>query len=168
MSQLSRMYLPHEHWSKRYSTRFYTVRLDHFKLCNSPPENSTTTTNGSDDNDDTRNMIMGGNTNHPAYYYSVEIFCGRHEPKIVFRRYSQFKWLWNNITVDHRGSVDEEPILFPPASKCLLWCSPQNDEFAKNRLSQLREFLRDALNRRDVASNPAVAKFLELDSFSSG
>jgi hypothetical protein len=46
-------------------------------------------------------------------------------------------------------------------------CHSQNNEFAKNRLEQLREFLKDCLTKRGVASQEYVAKFLELDYISS-
>ena len=146
------MYLEHEDWSPRYQDTFYTVRLDHFELFASLPN-----TTAVDD-------PPPGKTNFPAYYYKIEIVCGRHDPKVIFRRYSQFKWLYEtlprNITA---GSVNDESLSFPPGSSC--FCRPQNDEFARNRSEQLREFLREALTRRDVASHDAVALFLELDGF---
>lgn len=147
------MYLEHEDWSPRYQDTFYTVLLDGFKLLTSPSE-----TDSSPPPD-----IIGGRTNFPAYFYKIEVFCGRHDPKVVYRRYSQFQWLHQNMPSNvTSSSTDEEAILFPPGS-CFL-CS-QNDDFAKNRMEQLREFLRDALVRRGVASHEAVAQFLELDSF---
>ena len=189
------MYLDHEDWSPRYQDTFYTVRLDHFELFASFP-NTTTTTTAADDDDDhasfpntpgnpgtaddlqpQRTPPPPGKTNFPAYYYKVEVFCGRHEPKVIFRRYSQFKWLYENLPrAVTAGSIndDDGPLSFPPGTVsggCLLslfdYCRPQNDEFARKRAEQLREFLREALTRRGVASHMAVAQFLELDGFAA-
>lgn len=152
------MYLEQEDWSPRYQDTFYTVRLDHFELFTAPPKKIA-----SNNPDSLPSNLLGGKTTFPAYYYKVEIFCGRHDPKVVFRRYSQFKWLYQDLPRSiTTGSPNDEPIVFPPGSGCL--CS-QNDGFAKNRMEQLREFLNEALVRRGVASNEAVAQFLELDSF---
>jgi hypothetical protein len=153
------MYLEHEDWSPRYEDTFFTVRLDRFKLFASLPDAGA---DGGDDDDHT----VGGKTNFPAYYYEIEVFCGRHEARIVFRRYSQFKWLYEKLPKNlTNGSIVNERLVFPPGSPCL--CHSQNDVFAKNRSEQLSEFLKDALTRKGVASQEYVAKFLELDFISS-
>ena len=155
------MYLEHEDWSPRYEDTFFTVRLDRFKLFASLPD-AGADGDGDDDDDHT----AGGKTNFPAYYYEIEVFCGRHEPRTVFRRYSQFKWLYEKLPKNLKnGSIVNERLVFPPGSPCL--CHSQNEEFAKNRSEQLREFLKDALTRKGVASQEYVAKFLELDFISS-
>ncbi len=104
------------------------------------------------------NRSIGGKKNMPAYYYNVKISCG-HESRIVPRRYSQFKWLYEQL----RRSIphSDEPLMFPRGT----WCQPQNEEFAQHRLELLLDFLRDALVRRGVAKHEAVVRFLELDSF---
>ncbi|VEU36035.1 unnamed protein product [Pseudo-nitzschia multistriata] len=159
MAERPVMYLEQEDWSPRYQDTFYTVRLDDFQRFASTPKTATS----NNDSDSLPSSTLGGKTNFPAYYYKIQIFCGRHDPKVVFRRYSQFKWLYQNIPLSTTGGdPSEEPIQFPPGNGCL--CS-QNDDFAKNRTEQLREFLNEALVRRDVARDEAVAQFLELDSF---
>mmetsp|Transcript_3158 Transcript_3158/g.3573 ORF Transcript_3158/g.3573 Transcript_3158/m.3573 type:complete len:153 (-) Transcript_3158:167-625(-) len=146
------MYLDQKDWSPRYEDTFYTIRLDRFELFTLLPDISI----GGDDD------TIEGKTNLPAYYYKIQIYCGRRE-RSVYRRYSQFKWLNENLPKNIPN--DTEQLTFPPRSPCL--CYSQNEEFAKNRLEQLREFLRDILTRRGVASHDAVAKFLELDFVAS-
>ena len=150
MTERPVMYLDHEDWSPRYEDTFYTIRLDRFELFTLLPDISI----GADDD------TIGGKTNLPAYYYKIQIFCGRRE-RSVYRRYSQFKWLNENLPKNITN--DTEQPTFPPRSPCL--CHSQNEEFAKNRLEQLREFLRDVLTRR--GSHDAVAKFLELNFVAS-
>jgi hypothetical protein len=140
------MYLAHEDWSPRFEKTFYTVKMDGCELLKSLP--ATTTTNPS----------IGGNTNFPAYFYNVKIFCG-HESQIVQRRFSQFKWLYEQLRMIETDEA--EPLIFPPGS----WCQSQNNAFAQNRVERLQDFLRDALVRRGVAKHDAVVRFLELDSF---
>mmetsp|Transcript_27230 Transcript_27230/g.63779 ORF Transcript_27230/g.63779 Transcript_27230/m.63779 type:complete len:166 (+) Transcript_27230:158-655(+) len=158
MAERPVMYLEPEDWSPRYQDTFYTVRLDRFKRFASPPNSIA-----ADSDSSLPSNTLGAKTGFPAYYYKVEILCGRHDPKVVYRRYSQFKWLYQNLPRAVRvGASDDQPIEFPPGSGCL--CS-QNEDFAKNRLLQLREFLNEVLVRRGVASNEVVAQFLELDNF---
>lgn len=139
------MYLSHEDWSPRFDKTFFTLKVEGYEFLKSLPATNA-------------KASVGGKTNFPAYYYKVEIFCG-HESRIVLRRYSQFKWLFHQLT--NSITQHDEPLLLPPAS----WCQPQNDQFAQNRLELLRDFLRNALLRRGVAKHVAVAKFLELDTF---
>ena len=180
MAERPVMYLEYGDWSPRYQDTFYTVRLRHFELCNSPPT-------AADDTATTARVpktTLGGKTNFPAYYYKVEVFCGRRDPRAVFRRYSQFKWLYEKLTRntiaggknsggsgtnhdfdDSSGNHRHRDLSFPPGSGCL--CGPQNDNFARVRTEQLEEFLLDALTRRGVSNDEAVAQFLELDAFSN-
>lgn len=154
MPEQSKMYLEHQDWSHRFQDTFYTVLLDGFELMTAPSE-----TDYSPPPD-----IIGGKTSFPAYFYKIKVFCGHRNPKVVYRRYSQFQWLYKNMPSSVIGSgANKEAIVFPPGS-----CVPdsQNDDVAKARMEQLGEFLRDALIRMNVASHEAVvAKFLELDSF---
>lgn len=140
------MYLAHEDWSPRFEKTFYTVKMEGYEFLQSLP--ATTTANPS----------IGGKNNFPAYYFNVKIFCG-HESRVVQRRYSQFKWLHEQLqrSISHEG----EPLMLPPGS----WCQPQNDDFAQNRSELLKDYLRDALVRKGVAKHDAVVRFLELDSF---
>jgi hypothetical protein len=142
------MYLEHDDWSPRYQDTFYTVRLEHFERLTSPPPVA--------DAHIPPNHI-GGKTSLPAYYYKLEVFCGRHPPKTVFRRYSQFKWLYENLP--------NETLSFPLAGIGCTFCSPQTHNFANNRKGDLKDFLEEALTRREIASHEIVARFLELDAF---
>jgi len=139
------LYLQHDDWSPRYQDTFYTVRLEQFELLASAP---VATSNLPANH-------LGSKTSFPAYYYKIEVFCGRHAPRTVFRRYSQFKWLYENIP--------NEALCLPPAGGC--FCTPQTENFARNRTMDLMEFLEEALARREIASHDTVAQFLELDAF---
>eukprot|EP00536_Pseudo-nitzschia_multiseries_P007091 jgi/Psemu1/65877/estExt_Genemark1.C_1600052 len=146
MAERPVMYLEQEDWSPRYQDTFYTVRMDHFDRFTSPPDNDH---HGSLPPND-----FGAKKTFPAYYYKIEVLCGRHDPKVVYRRYSQVG--------NSNSGEQQQAIQLPPGSGCL--CS-QNDDFAKNRLEQLREFLNEVLVRREVACSDVVAQFLQLDSF---
>ena len=150
MAERPVMYLEHDDWSPRYQDTFYTVRLEHFELLTSPRPVVDAAYLPS-------NHQLGGKTNFPAYYYKLEVFCGRHRPKTVFRRYSQFKWLYENLS--------NETLSFPLAGVGCIFCSPQTDNFANNRKGDLKDFLEEALSRREIASHEIVAQFLELDAF---
>ena len=143
------MYLEHEDWSPRYQDTFYTIRLEKFELFSSPPKIASQLPPNH----------FGSKTNFPAYYYKIEVFCGRHQPNIIYRRYSQFKWLYENLPKNSESSI-----VFPPGSGCF-FLAPPTESFVKTRKEDLKNFLDGALSRREVASNEIVAQFLELDSF---
>ena len=147
------MYLEHEDWSPRYQDTFYTFKLESFELLASPPPSSAV---GLPSNN------LGSRTSFPAYYYKVEVFCGRHPPRTIYRRYSQFKWLCEKLRTTGGGGCDEPPG-FPPPSGCL-W-SPRTESLARGRLADLRDFLTEALTRKGIAGHEMVAEFLELDAF---
>lgn len=147
------MYLAHEDWSPRYESTFFTVKIDGYEHYTSELPPSLPTSN-----------VIGGKTGLPAYYYKITVLCG-HQRRTVLRRYSQFEWLYKSLprSITHY----DEPLFLPPKSppKLLrLFCQPPNDDaFARKRMEQLRDFLRDALMRRGAAQHIAVAQFLELE-----
>lgn len=149
MAERPVMYLEYEDWSPRYQDTFYTVRLEQFELFTSPPKAASQLPPNH----------LGSKTNFPAYYYKIEVFCGRHQPNIIYRRYSQFKWLYENLPKSSDSSSG-----FPPGSGCLFFV-PQTETFVKSRKEDLKDFLDGVLSRREVASNEIVAQFLELDAF---
>jgi hypothetical protein len=136
------MYLAHEDWSPRYETTFYTVKVQAVELLDSAPA--------------TLNSVISGKSNHPAYYYRIDVYCG-HSTRSVFRRYSQFHCLYKQLPRAAKVSM--------PPGTC--FCQPQEQAFAANRLEQLREFLRDVLQTPGYASHPSVAAFLELNEIAS-
>jgi hypothetical protein len=147
------MYLAHEDWSPRFENTFYTITIDGFEKMKEQPRPPTSS------------FSVMGNTTLPAYYYRIVVRCG-HDRHVVWRRYSQFQWLYRELftTTD----LDEEqPPLYLPRSEPCLGCPwrPQDDAFAQTRMDDLHDFLRDALVRRGVARHDAVAKFLELEAF---
>eukprot|EP00535_Pseudo-nitzschia_heimii_P009483 CAMPEP_0197185380 /NCGR_PEP_ID=MMETSP1423-20130617/11829_1 /TAXON_ID=476441 /ORGANISM="Pseudo-nitzschia heimii, Strain UNC1101" /LENGTH=158 /DNA_ID=CAMNT_0042636419 /DNA_START=103 /DNA_END=579 /DNA_ORIENTATION=- len=150
MAERPVMYLAHEDWSPRYQDTFYTVKLENFELVTLPSASSDL---------DLPSNEFGSKTNFPAYYYKVEVFCGRHPPRTIYRRYSQFKWLYENLPTIGGG----EPLPFPPAKSCF-W-SPQTESFARGRSGDLRDFLTEALTRKGIAGLEIVAEFLELHAF---
>ena len=135
------MYLAYEHWSPRYETTFYTVKIDGCESLQSAPSSSAS---------------CGRNSNHPAYYYKLDIFCG-HKTRSVFRRYSEFRWLYNRLPKSNH-------VALPPGT-CFWY--PQDETFAQNRLDQLREFMLDILHQPNFASHPAIIDFLELNELGS-
>ena len=147
------MYLAHEHWSPRFETMFYTVKVEVAELFDSLV---------------VCNDKIGGKTNVPAYYYRLDIYCG-HKKHSIFRRYSQFLWLHQQLPSPKVGrgggsSNDNDAKIVMPPTTC--FCQLQDDRFAQNRMEQLREFLlEDILPRQEYASHPSVVTFLELDVF---
>lgn len=139
------LYLVPEHWSPRYENTTFTVKVEQTVLMSSAPSSSS---------------FVGGKSNFPAYYFKVDVFCAR-KTRSVCRRYSQFQWLYKRLPrIDDNGEL-------PPLPPGTCFCQPQNETFAQNRLEQLREFLRDILQRPGYSSHPAVITFLELDVIAS-
>lgn len=140
------MYLAHEDWSPRFENTFYTVKVEGFQQMKELPSST----------------LPVGKRNLPAYYYKIKIFCG-HQTHIVWRRYSQFQWLYEQLptSVTHF----DEPLILPAAQPCFLLWQPQDDAFAQTRMEDLRDFLRDALSRKGAAQHEAIAQFLELKGF---
>jgi hypothetical protein len=176
--QTPEMYLAFEDWSPRFETIFYSFKIESFELRTSLPSASSSSSRSSSVS--AGPISVPGKTTLPAYYYKIKVLCG-HKSRIVLRRYSQFRWLYdrlpyevktgNTTTSDRQGDDDDDdddtsppplpPLSFPPPTWC---CQPQNDAFAQNRSEELREFLRDALVRRGAATHDAVGTFLELDA----
>jgi hypothetical protein len=149
------MFLAFENWSPRFEQHFFTFQMQSVGLQSSAPSS-----NSSDETTTSSDMVVvGGKKNHPAYYYRIDVNCG-HKRATVYRRYSQFYWLYKQLAPLGR----DEPLIMPPGS--CFWRS-QDDAFAKNRIDQLSEFLHDALKRVDMASHPAVFAFLELGAVSN-
>lgn len=146
------MYLPIDQWSSRFDSNFYSVKIESKELLSECPASTFT---------------PPGRNNHPAYYYLITVFRAK-EKKIVPRRYSHFRWLYDQI-VDYKYAPRHpdielpalQPMVMPP--KTCPW-QQQDDDFAQNRLEQLQEFLTDALTRPGIANHPAVKQFLDLDT----
>lgn len=133
-----RMYLSADVWSARYERKFFTVKMEGFELFSDTLPTSSCSNS------------MKANSALPAYYYRVAVFCG-HDRKVVLRRYSQFKWLWNELAA---ASVS-----FPPGT--CPW-QRQDDGFAERRMQELYTFLDEILQHLQYAQHGAVAIFLEL------
>jgi hypothetical protein len=141
-------FLGHEHWSPRFDSEFFTVKMETVESLAAPP---------------TFDPSIGGNSNHPAYYYKIDVFCA-HSSRSVYRRYSQFHKLYQQLCSSRpRDDTTADPLVMPPRT---CFCQPQDKHFAENRLEQLREFLRDALQRPGYATHPAMVLFLELNEIS--
>jgi hypothetical protein len=149
MSKL--MYLPKDVWSPRYDSTFFTIELAGKQLLSEPPEG---------------HQDLGGKANFPAYYYDVIVFR-EHTKKSLQRRYSDFKWLYDQVSKyppTDEQAPNAEPIRMPPGT-CPF--QRQNDAFAQNRLEALFEFMGDLLGRPGYASHPAVVRFLDLGASDS-
>jgi PX domain len=141
------LYLPKEDWSPRYDSTFFTVKLEGKKILLEPPTDVPSS--------------IGGKSNHPAYYYETVVYR-EHNKQTLLRRYSQFKWLYDQLRASpptDDQNPNAQPIHMPPGTCPFQW---QSDAFAQNRLEQLGEFINDVLARPGYASHPAVATFLEL------
>ncbi len=151
MAERPVMYLEYDDWSPRYQDTFFTVRLEDFELLTSSPAATPQLPPNH----------LGGKSTFPAYYYRIKVFCGRHPPRIIFRRYSQFKWLYDNLPNYSNSGTN-----FPTGGGCF-FCVPNSESVAKSRQAGLKDFLEVALVMRENASSDCVAQFLELDSFVS-
>lgn len=193
------MYLPKDLWSPRYDSNFFTIQIiDKLKVESKATMPALPAGSGGDADADagagalgSNSSMVGGNTNFPAYYYQIILYRS-HTQKSIYRRYSQFQWLYKELMKNpppppleethHDDNVvvlDEEPIRFPPslssadADSCR---SPscaimffrqfsflQNDTFAQYRMVQLQTFLDNVLGRGpQYSSHPAVKQFLHL------
>lgn len=171
-------FLAHDQWSPRFENHFFTFRITSAASRTSPPSSVIPAAPTSSPSRLGRNARAGrsaarsstsvpGNTNHPAYYYEIEISIG-HDRRIVYRRYSQFEWLHRQLSAlrvpsssRHHGVLPDGlvPPAMPPRS---CFCHVQNDRFARIRMGQLEDFLEDALRRPDAASQECMSAFLEL------
>uniref|UniRef100_A0A7S1FWZ9 PX domain-containing protein n=1 Tax=Corethron hystrix TaxID=216773 RepID=A0A7S1FWZ9_9STRA len=75
-------FLAPDHWSPRYGSSFFTIKMKEYK---------TIEHKSSCDFD----TLKCGNTAYPAIYYSVCVTRGDNSERIMWRRYSQFLWLFN-------------------------------------------------------------------------
>lgn len=153
------MYLPQKMWSPRYEDSFYTVRVDGFHKFESAPEDAATAAAASG---------IGGHSHHPAFYYKV-ILNRSQTTKEMWRRFSQFQWLYRQVNAsppvladanaaEHQAQA--EPLKLPPGT---CWWPVQSPQLAAKRVELLGEFLDNLLSRPGYASHPAVVAFLELD-----
>jgi hypothetical protein len=146
------MFLEFSQWSPRFDAAFYSIKMEGKELRSSPPDGFAAA------------GAPPGKDRHPAYYYLITVFREK-EKKVIYRRYSQFRWLYDQI-VNYKppeptpgGMPELEPIVIPP--KTCPW-QKIDDVFAQNRLEELRDFMTNILIRPGIASHPAVLQFLEL------
>ena len=146
------LYLPKPQWSPRFEDSFYTVCVDGFQRWDQSPADDTATTT----------LSVGGHAHHPAFYYKVVLQRGSTRRE-MWRRFSQFAWLYHNVKASPPPPVDgappeAEPLRLPPKT-----CWPfQSQELAAQRVQLLSSFLDDLLGRPGYASHPAVLAFLEI------
>mmetsp|Transcript_3832 Transcript_3832/g.5536 ORF Transcript_3832/g.5536 Transcript_3832/m.5536 type:complete len:158 (+) Transcript_3832:194-667(+) len=150
----SMMYLAPKHWSPRYDDAFFTVKIvGRQKMTSSPLSND---------------QGIGGKTHHPAVYYEVQVLRAQ-EIFTIYRRYSNFKWLYEQITKfppspeeENNNTLDDAPIEMPSGT-CLF--QPQDEEFLQQRMEDLAEFVNNVLERPGYACHPSVSKFFQLHEF---
>jgi hypothetical protein len=147
------VYLPKDFWSPRYDSNFYTLALEGKQYVESDLPVAP--------------AAVGGKKSLPAYYYEIVVYR-EHDRKRVLRRYSQFKWLHEQIlahppppgeTAAAEETVEGPFPRFPPGSCPFQW---QDEVFAQNRMEQLAEYIANMLSRPGYARHPAVVAFLEL------
>lgn len=170
------LYLPRAMWSPRYDQSFYTLQIQGCKYCQRKEDLPTSTTMMTNKTTTESAIVVGGKTHFPAWYYHIVVYRAR-EKYSVWRRYSQFRWLYQELK-NHPPSYHPPPhpppdqssageykeeidgdLLFP-SSGCP-WM-PQTDHFAETRRDQLERFLDHVLSRRGYGHHPAVQQFLEL------
>jgi PX domain len=191
------MYLPPDVWSPRYDGSFFTVRCSGYEKRQRGP-NEDDAAAAPDSSDDPASGIAassggdgggdcfqyhwcgggGGRDTYPAYYYKITVYR-EHTQTIVWRRYSQFYWLFrqlqrttsNNaaapaaVTAARSGDGGKVARLRMPPGTCPWQLQHQSDAFAANRQGQLAEFLSGLLldlHPPDAMSHPALLEFLEL------
>ena len=156
-------YLRPENFSPRYADEFYTVEVavsppsSQEMIVSSPPSPPPP-------------PMVEGRTHHPAVYYSLVVRSGSRS-RTVRRRYSQFRWLREEI--GRRSALipsyspsspraEDLPLLPPRTCWGHRW---SDDQFIMQRAELLGEFLLDLLSTRGggYADHPAVVAFLELD-----
>jgi PX domain len=100
------MYLAYDDWSPRYDvTSFFTVKLDGYawitsydqlENTDSTPTTITTRIEPAQQSPSPYHVNHNSNVRLPAYYYKIIIYRGHHD-MIVYRRYSQFETLYQEL-----------------------------------------------------------------------
>jgi len=146
------MFLPKDQWSPRYEETFYSVKLEGYQLLlQEAPSHD--------------NPPPPGKLSFPAYYYQVVVYRG-HDKKTLLRRYSQFKWLHQQLLAhppilnNENSTTNSEPLPSLPPGTCP-W-QRQDDGFAACRMDELADFLTQLLGQPAIANHQAVISFLEL------
>jgi len=145
-------YLNKKDWSHRFEKRFFTLEME-------APSISLETLPYTE-------QTIGGRTKLPAYYYTIEVSPGTSVPEgddipesiKVFRRYSEFEWLYNKLKSTSTDSSKTFPTLPPKTS----FCQTQTEEFRKDRQSELFAFLDDVLSMPGTVQHVAMKEFLML------
>lgn len=144
------MYLPESHWSPRYDSTFYTVKFEGSTFLRDNPPSVPSE--------------IQGKTNLPAYYYSIGVYQ-EHEKRLLLRRYSHFRWLYQQLSshppAEAATTRHQTTPIHMPSGTCPLfhW---QDEKFVAIRQEQLSQFMEDLLGRPGYANHPAVKTFLEL------
>ena len=146
MSSSILMYLPKTEWSPRFDSTFFTVTVESTRVVQEPIDVSVPET-------------IQGRNHYPAYYYELAIHRGR-ERTIIWRRFSHFKWLHQQLKANPPTESQPSDAISFPAGTCFY--QKQDDQFAQSRLLMLGDWLNDVLVRPGCASHPAVMAFLEL------
>mmetsp|Transcript_6371 Transcript_6371/g.8288 ORF Transcript_6371/g.8288 Transcript_6371/m.8288 type:complete len:156 (+) Transcript_6371:126-593(+) len=141
------MYLNKDYWSPRYDSTFYSIKFQERQRLEEPPHGLP--------------RRINGKTNHPAFYYEINVYRGQITRKIL-RRFSHFRWLYDQIKTTVSTAEEEEDLknIQVPPGTCPLHF--QSDDFAKAREKALEEFLKSLLDKSSFSSHAAVITFLEL------
>ena len=171
-------YLSPEDWSPRFDSSFYTVKVlsvagSHRIFASWPPSESVG--NSFDEDHGTQleaaaaaaaaaappaKDSIKGRANHPAVYYALEVRCG-HRRRLVYRRYSQFRWLCDRAlsmppppssdpleaqAEQKRGRLDRHlppktMTVVPNRFSCLIGDDWKDEDFIEQREEALGTFL---------------------------
>ncbi|KAL3771192.1 hypothetical protein ACHAW5_008900 [Stephanodiscus triporus] len=158
------MFLPEDKWSPRYESQFYTIRMNKHIVVRDPSDwpEGTSATRKYDDEDDAPWWSfcgIGRKKKYPAVYYEVEVLRGGDGRHARLRRYSQFDALCRHLDP---GGISGLSKSLPP--KTFTLDSWRSSDVIDERMVGLRNFLSDALARKECANDPVIMKFLGLDN----
>lgn len=144
-------YLTEKDFSPRFDETFFTCSIVSRTYSEAPPLESL------------KNETPQ-NRHHPAVYYEIKVRCG-HKEQVVFRRYSQFRSLFDALRKNPPNPSDKDDLaqIHVPPKTCPFFRA--DEEFLENRQEELGIFLEHILKRPNCATHPAVRQFLRLDDF---
>lgn len=149
-------YLTEKDFSPRFDETFFTCSITSRCTLETPPSNSSTN----------ETIISKSTRHHPSIYYEIKVKCG-HKDHVVYRRYSEFRTLLDDLRRNPpQSSLSERDFLSQvhiPPKTCFF--SKVDDEFLDNRQEELEIFMESILKRPNYGTHPAIRNFLRLDKF---
>ena len=189
-------YLQEENWSPRFDETFFAIKMEARQQLQKAPvsanSDSMSASVATNRSSLPNTMTVGGRNTFPACYYDIQILFG-HSKHVLYRRYSQFVWLYNTLTSNppesspqpttadagthsrshtalmaHETTGSKGPLIpiKTTISDCIRPPCRSKEKIEEHRQVKLFEFLDDLLCRPGYVDHPAVVAFLELDGLS--